>query len=307
MPLSRQRAAASARDARIASGCAAATDCGPTSGSDFQNRFRIPHILEFYAATEGNVSLYNVEGKTGAIGRVPPFLAHRFPLALVQFDPERGAPARDADGFCMRCATGEVGEAIGRIGNDAANAGGRFEGYTSAADSEQKILRDVFAPGDAWYRTGDLMRKDESGFYYFVDRIGDTFRWKGENVATSEVAEAITHFRASPTRMSTACGPRNGRPRRHGRRRREEGVDLAALRRHLDRRLPAYARPLFLRIQREIEVTATFKHKKSDLVREGYDPASATDAIYFNDPERQAFVRLDSALYERIQRQQVRV
>jgi fatty-acyl-CoA synthase len=280
----------------------------PDIWEDFQNRFRIPKILEFYAATEGNVSLYNAEGKTGAIGRVPSFLAHRFPLALVKFDSELGAPARDADGFCTRCAKGEVGEAIGKIGNGAVNAGGRFEGYTSAAASEQKILRSVFAPGDAWYRTGDIMRMDESGFYYFVDRIGDTFRWKGENVATSEVAEAITSF-PGISDANVYGVPVPGTEGRAGMAAvvAEEGVDLVALRRHLTGRLPAYACPLFLRIQREIEVTATFKHKKSDLVREGYNPASATDAIYFNDPERQAFVLLDTALYERIQRQQSRV
>ena len=161
----------------------------------FQSRFEIPRILEFYAATEGNVSLYNVEGKVGAIGRVPPFLAHRFPLALVQFDAVSGEPARDKDGRAIRCTTDEVGEAIGRIGRGTAEAGGgEFEGYTSAADSERKILRDVFEPGDAWYRTGDLMRMDGAGFYYFVDRIGDTFRWKGENVATSEVAAVLMDF-----------------------------------------------------------------------------------------------------------------
>src|SRR6201996_2705667 len=163
---------------------------------EFQSRFGIPRILEFYAATEGNVSLSNVEGKVGAVGRVPPFLTHRFPLALVAFDPASGEPRRDAAGRCVRCATGEAGEAIGRIAGAAQGTGssGEFEGYTSAAETERKILRDVFEPGDAWFRTGDLMRMDAGGFYYFVDRIGDTYRWKGENVATSEVAAALMEF-----------------------------------------------------------------------------------------------------------------
>src|SRR5438093_1079295 len=166
----------------------------PDVWEDFKRRFGIPRILEFYAATEGNVSMFNVEGKPGAIGRIPPFLAHRFPAALVRFDVAREAPARDAQGRCIRCATNEVGEAIGKIVEDPSNPGRRFEAYTSEEATEQKILRDVFEPGDAWFRTGDLMRRDEDDYYYFIDRVGDTFRWKGENVATLEVAEAICAF-----------------------------------------------------------------------------------------------------------------
>ena len=156
----------------------------------FQARFSIPQILEFYASTEGNFSLYNVEGKLGAIGRIPPLLAHRFPAAIVRLDAEVGMPVRNRDGLCVACARGEVGEAIGRIGT-ADEGGGRFEGYTNPAETEKKVLRDVFAKGDAWFRTGDLMMLDEGGFFHFVDRIGDTFRWKGENVAASEVTEAV--------------------------------------------------------------------------------------------------------------------
>ena len=164
--------------------------CAAISGKRFQARFAIPQILEFYAATEGNFSLYNVEGKPGAIGRIPPLLAHRFPAAIVRIDAELGIPVRTEDGLCIPCARGEVGEAIGRIGT-ADDGGGRFEGYTDAAETEKKILRDVLAQGDAWFRTGDLMKLDEGGYFHFVDRVGDTFRWKGENVATSEVTQAV--------------------------------------------------------------------------------------------------------------------
>ena len=159
----------------------------------FQARFGIPQILEFYAATEGNFSLYNVEGKPGAVGKIPAFLAHRFPAAIIRVDPELGIPIRSDDGLCIACPRGEVGEAIGRIGT-AGDAGGRFEGYTDAEETEKKILRNVLASGDAWFRTGDLMTLDKSGYFRFVDRVGDTFRWKGENVATSEVNEAILQF-----------------------------------------------------------------------------------------------------------------
>ena len=273
----------------------------------FPARFRIPRMLEFYAATEGNVSLYNVEGKIGAIGRVPSFLRHRFPLALVKFDAANAEPVRDGDGFCIRCESNEVGEAIGKIGNEG-RGGGEFEGYTKAEDSERKIVRNVFQPGDTWFRTGDLMRIDAAGFYYFVDRIGDTFRWKGENVATLEVAAAITAF--AGISEANAYGVRV--PGAEGAAGMaaivcEGQIDLARFRRHLARRLPAYARPLFLRLMPQIAVTATFKHTKNDLTREGYDPAATSDPIYFNDPERREFVRLDGALYARIQAGQVRL
>ncbi len=268
----------------------------------FQQRFAIPRILEFYAATEGNVSLYNVEGQVGAIGRVPAFLAHRFPLALVRCDALSGEPARDADGLCIRCATGEVGEALGLIRGGASASGGDFEGYTSAEDSERKILRDVFEHGDAWYRTGDLMRMDASGFCYFVDRIGDTFRWKGENVSTTEVAAAIAAFPGILEANVYGVGVAGTEGAAGMAAIVSDGtLDLAKLRKHLARRLPPYARPLFLRLVNRIEATATFKHAKNDLKREGYDPAATSDPIFFDDPARGAFVRLDRALYQRIQ------
>ncbi len=274
----------------------------------FQDRFAIPKILEFYAATEGNVSLYNVEGKVGAIGRLPSFLAHRFPLALVKSDSETQEPIRDETGLCVRCTTDEVGEAIGRIHYGAAHAAAEFEGYTDAAASQEKILRDVFERGDAWYRTGDLMRADAGGYFYFVDRVGDTFRWKGENVATSEVAAAIMAFPG--VAEATVYGvPVPGTEGAAGMAALvvDGTLDLPEMRKHLARALPAYARPLFLRIQDRIAVTATFKHQKAELVREGFDPAASGDAIYFDDPSQQAYVRLDGARFERIKAGAVRL
>src|SRR3989454_6629113 len=279
----------------------------PDIWSDFQTRFRIPQIFEFYAATEGNVSLFNIAGKPGAIGRVPSFLAHRYPATLVRFDVAKEEPVRNEQGFCIRCAPNEVGEAIGRILNDPSNIGSRFEGYTSTEASEQKILRDVFEPGDAWFRTGDLMRKDEQGFFYFVDRIGDTFRWKGENVATAEVSEAICAFPGvkEATVYGVAIPGTDGRAGMAALGAAYE-LDLSAFRTHLITRLPDYARPLFLRIRSEMELTATFKHPKTAFVRQGYDPSAIGDVMYFNDPEHHAFVRLDKATYDRIQTGQIR-
>jgi fatty-acyl-CoA synthase len=166
----------------------------------------------------------------------------------------------------------------------------------------------VFEPGDAWFRTGDLMRQDEQGFFYFVDRIGDTFRWKGENVATSEVSEAICAFPG--IKEATVYGV--AMPGADGRAGMatlvaDGTLDLAAFRAHLIDRLPDYARPIFLRVRDALEVTATFKHTKRALVQDGYDPSAIADAMYVHDRERQAFVRLDAALYDRIQRGEVRV
>ncbi|WJR79390.1 long-chain-acyl-CoA synthetase [Bradyrhizobium sp. NP1] len=266
----------------------------------FQARFAIPRILEFYAATEGNFSLYNVEGKVGAIGRIPALLAHRFPAAIIKVDPVRGVPLRDADGLCIACARGEVGEAIGRIGT-ADEGGGRFEGYTDAAETDKKILRDVQAKGDAWFRTGDLMRLDEQGFFHFVDRVGDTFRWKGENVATSEVTDAI---RDCPGVVdATVYGV--SVPGTDGRAGMaaiviDDRFDLGALPGHLSRRLPDYAHPLLVRISDELDATETFKQKKHQLAREGFDLRAIGDAMFFRDPETGAYRPIDAAAHKRI-------
>lgn len=268
----------------------------------FQERFSIPRILEFYASTEGGVSLFNAEGEPGAIGRIPPYLRHRFSPALVRLDVETGQPLRDDQGRCIRCAPNEIGEALGQVLSDAANIGSRFEGYSDPEASRKKLLCDVFEPGDAWVRTGDLMREDERGFFRFVDRIGDTFRWKGENVATTEVAEALCAFPGvnhasvygvslpgAEGRAGMAAIGANG------------DLDLEELRSHLVSRLPSYARPVFLRLQPEVEVTGTFKYSKTELVKQGYNPAATDDPVFFHHPETQAFVRLDRDLYSRIQ------
>lgn len=280
----------------------------PDVWDEFKDRFGIPRIFEFYASTEGGVSLFNAEGRRGAIGRIPPYLTHRFSPALVRFDVEKGEPVRDEQGFCVACASNEPGEALSKVSNDPSSVGSRFEGYSDERASEKKILRDVFQRGDAWVRTGDLMRKDDKGFFYFVDRVGDTFRWKGENVATSEVAEAICAFPG--VKHASVYGVTI--PATEGRAGMAALVavrplDLCAFRQHLREHLPPYARPVFLRLRDDIEVTGTFKYSKTDLVNQGYDPAATTDTIYFDNPESQAFHLLDETLYDRIQGGKIRI
>jgi fatty-acyl-CoA synthase len=274
----------------------------------FKQRFRIPQIVEFYAATEGNVSLFNFDGKEGAVGRLPWWVAFRFPTKIVRFDVETRQPVRDAQGFCIECGLDEPGEVIGKILKDASKPGARFEGYAAAAETDKKILRDVFEKGDLWFRTGDLMRKDADGYFYFIDRTGDTFRWKGENVSTTEVEAALGTFAGvqEASVYGVALAGHDGRAGMAAIVVRDD-IDLAALYAHLERRLPDYARPIFLRIRSEIDVTATFKQKKIDLVKQGFDPNLTADPIFFSDPRRKGFVRLDRALYEEITAGRIRL
>lgn len=265
----------------------------------FKDRFAIPRIVEFYAASEGTFSLYNLEGEPGAIGRIPAFLAHRFPAAIVRFDADRQAPYRDEQGRCQRVARGEAGEAIGRVSvRDPAH---RFEGYTDEGSTEAKILRDVFAEGDAWARTGDLMRVDARGFWRFVDRVGDTFRWKGENVSALEVATTLMRCPGvgDATVFGVAVPGADGRagmavltP--------SDSFDLARLAAHMRAELPAYARPIFLRLSAALEKTGTFKHRNADLVRAGFDPGASDDPLFVLSAGAQAYLPLDHDRHDAI-------
>jgi fatty-acyl-CoA synthase len=268
---------------------------------EFKTRFAIPRILEFYAATEGNLALFNFEGKPGAVGRIPWYLKANFPTRIVRFDVEKELPVRNAAGFCEEAPPGEVGEAIARIFKDPSKPAGRFEGYADTGQNGGKVLHDVFETGDTWFRSGDLMRRDAQGYFYFVDRIGDTFRWKGENVSTTEVSEALCTFPGitDANVYGVAIAGREGRAGMAAIMC-DSDIDLIALRSHLAARLPDYARPLFLRIRHEVDVTATFKQRKIDLLKDGFDPDAVRDPIFFDDPMRGAYVRLDGTLYRRV-------
>ena len=261
----------------------------PEVWTDFQKRFAIPEILEFYGSTEGNASIFNFDGKPGAIGRIPGYVKKRLNLRLVRFDMDAEEPIRGSNGLCQECRPGEIGEAVGLIGNDARH---EFAGYADKAASEKKILRDVFAKGDAWFRTGDLMRQDREGYFYFVDRIGDTYRWKGENVSTTEVAERLSEapgvaeaivygvpVPGSDGKAGMACLVIEGR---------FNAKDFAA---YVDAELAPFSRPVFLRLKKGLQTTGTFKYRKVDLVKEGFDPELVTDALYVRDAKG-AYVRL---------------
>ncbi|ADG11391.1 long-chain-acyl-CoA synthetase [Caulobacter segnis] len=269
----------------------------PDVWNDMLDRFKVGEVLEFYGATEGNVSLFNFDGKRGAIGRVPGYLRGKFNIRVVKFDVETETPVRGPDGCCIECAPGEVGECIGHIGGDARS---NYVGYADKAATEKKVLHDVFQKGDSWFRTGDLMRVDGDGYIYFVDRIGDTFRWKGENVATSEVAErlaAVEHV-LEVNVYGVPVGDLDGKAGMAALVADPE-FDLAAFAKYVDEHLPSYARPIFLRLQQAIETTGTFKYRKVDLVGDGFDPTRTKDPLYFRDPSK-GYVKITKAVFAKI-------
>jgi fatty-acyl-CoA synthase len=276
----------------------------PEIWRQFQDRFAIPRIVEFYGATEGNVSMLNYDGTVGAVGRVPDYLQWLLPSRVVRFDVEKEMPVRGPDGLCIECEPGEVGETLGGI---SSRAGREFEGYSNRAESDKKMLRDVFKRGDLWFRTGDLMRRDAHGYFYFVDRIGDTFRWKGENVSTGEVGEVLAAV--SGVREANVYGV--AVPGWDGRAGMAALVadgdfNLDDLSARLKARLAPYARPIFLRLSPRIEVTATFKQRKVDLVRQGFDPSSISDPLYFLDAASGRYEALTSQRYGQILAGQIR-
>jgi fatty-acyl-CoA synthase len=232
----------------------------------FRDRFGIPEILEFYAATEGNVTLYNCEGQVGSIGRVPRVLEPYFSIRLIRIDVETGEPVRGPDGFCVACGPDEPGEAVGLISDNRT-----FNGYSDAAASDRKILRDAFAAGDRWFRTGDLMRRDAAGFYYFLDRLGDTFRWKGENVSTTGVASVVAGY-PGITGAAVYGVVVKGHEGKAGMAAItiDAGFDPNGFPSYLADRLPGYARPLFVRVCSSLDTTNTFKLVKGRLQAEGY-------------------------------------
>lgn len=274
-----------------------------------QTRFGLKRILEFYGATEGNISLFNFDSKPGAVGRIPKWAEKRYRVKIVQYESETGQAARGADGFCIECAFGETGEVIAQIVNDPKSPSNKFDGYADKAATEKKVLRNAFAKGDAWFRSGDLMKRDALGYFYFQDRVGDTYRWKGENVSTGEVTAALTSFAdiEDANVYGVAVQGREGRAGMAALAPRDPGsIDLSALRAHVAQRLPEYARPMFLVIQHHIDLTGTFKQRKVEMVERGFDPSRTEDPIYFNDPRAQSFVRLDQSMFDQIQSGAVR-
>lgn len=267
----------------------------------FKKRFGIKRISEFYGASEGNVAFANLLNKDCTVGMT----SGR--VALVRYDVNTDEIVRDDDGRCIEVEPGEPGLLLGYIDEVAV-----FEGYTDPEATEKKIIRNAFEEGDAWFNSGDLMRVVDVGYslgydhYQFVDRVGDTFRWKSENVSTNEVGEILNGF--PQIRFSNVYGVEV--PGADGRAGMAavtlvEGVtelDLDAFSEYVNQNLPLYARPVFLRVQTDIEVTGTFKMMKGELRKQAYDLESIEDPIYLMKPHSDRYERLTADYLATIRR-----
>lgn len=259
----------------------------------------------------GTVSFWNTDNKDFSVGRVRPLVAKISPNYLVKFDFEKEAPIRDNKGHCIVCKDGEIGELISLIVQNEPSR--RFDGYTDKSATEKKILRNVFKEGDAYYRTGDLLYKDSQGYYYWGDRIGDTFRWKGENVATTEVEDILTrHENIAETVVYGVEVPHH-----------DGRAGMCALKLFIDDHtkfnfssffehcyssLPRYSIPLFIRITPQMDITGTFKYKKSDLKTQSFNPSKCgTDPIYFINFQKRTFELLDQKIIQAIENGEVKL
>ncbi|MNM10021.1 Long-chain-fatty-acid--CoA ligase FadD17 [compost metagenome] len=262
----------------------------PESWQRWVERFGPIQIFEGWGATEANANLINVDNYPGACGRVPDW--SRTNLRLVRYDIENACHPRDEQGFYQLCDVGEVGEAMGFIVDHPDIGGGRFEGYTCADASESKIRRNVLREGDAYWSSGDLLRQDADGYCYFVDRIGDTYRWKSENVSTQEVADALGDLpgleliniygvqvpghegRAGMAAVLMQPGQR---------------FDPEVFYALTERVLPRYAAPVFVRVSAAADLTSTFKLRKVDLQRQGYCPTACQDPLFIRDEQARRY------------------
>ncbi|XP_059495197.1 long-chain fatty acid transport protein 2-like [Stegostoma tigrinum] len=271
----------------------------PDVWKEFLNRFGNIQVCEFYGATEGNVGFFNNVGKIGASGRTSVFTRMFMPFHLVKYDVDREAPVRDANGHCIEVAKGETGLLIAKITPKAP-----FIGYAgNSVLTNQKHLRDVFCKGDLYFNSGDLMMLDNDNFIYFKDRIGDTFRWKGENVSTTEVADILSllDFVQDVCVYGVTVPGHEGRigmaaiQLQSGRK-----LERSQLYEYLRTHLPSYAWPRFVRVQKQIETTGTFKYYKVTLMKEGFNPMTIQEPLYFLDDQKRTYVPMDEQLYDSI-------
>lgn len=264
----------------------------------FQKRYKIPKIVEFFGATEGTAAFVNTWGRVGSCGRLSPLLNKISPTKsyIVRYDPKTDAPLRNKEGRCILCRIGEPGLLLGGIPNPALYAEGFYLGGKEM--NEKKYVRNAFVEGDAYFNYGDLLYYDKDYFIYFKDRMGDTFRWKGENVSTNEVANVLTGlpFIQDANVYGVEVPGADGRAGMAAILLKDT-VDvhtdlLPQIFHHCEENLPVYARPLFLRFIKEMPLTTTHKQKKVQYVKEGFNPAIISDPLFRVSAETKTYVPL---------------
>ncbi|XP_015258758.1 PREDICTED: long-chain fatty acid transport protein 6 [Cyprinodon variegatus] len=266
---------------------------------EFLSRFGDIKMCEVYGSTEGNLCFMNHVGRIGVVGRSNFFYRLLFKYDLVKYDMVKDEPVKDPQGFCQRVKQGETGLLLAKV-----SALSPFFGYAGNKQlTEKKLLRNVFVKGDVYFNTGDLMAEDQDGFICFRDRVGDTFRWKGENVATTEVTEILgqVDFIQEVNVFGVEVPGHEGRAGMAALTVRPQFTfDGHKLLEHALRDLPPYARPLFVRIQEVMEMTSTFKQQKFQLVQSGFNPSTISDPLYVLDYQQNSYIPLTEQIYQSI-------
>ncbi|XP_045634538.1 long-chain fatty acid transport protein 1 isoform X2 [Ursus americanus] len=272
----------------------------PAIWEEFTERFGVRQIGEFYGATECNCGIANMDGKVGSCGFNSRILPHVYPIRLVKVNEDTMELLRDAQGLCIPCQAGEPGLLVGQINQQDPLR--RFDGYISESATSKKIAHSVFRKGDSAYLSGDVLVMDELGYMYFRDRGGDTFRWRGENVSTTEVESVLSRLLGQTdvavygvavpgvegkAGMAAIADP-------HGQ------LSPDALYQELQKVLAPYARPIFLRLLPQVDTTGTFKIQKTRLQHEGFDPRQTSDRLFFLDLKQGHYLPLDQGVYTRI-------
>ncbi|WP_374571719.1 long-chain-acyl-CoA synthetase [Acinetobacter sp.] len=268
----------------------------PNIWNKFKQRFGIEEVLELYASSEGNVGFSNVFNFDNTVGFSPT------PYAIIQFDKEKNQPVRNAEGWCIKVKKGETGLLVGKITRRSP-----FDGYTDAEKNKAVIIKDLFKQGDAYFNTGDLVR--DIGFRHaqFVDRLGDTFRWKGENVSTTEVENALSEYEkiAEAVVYGVEIPHTNGRAGMAAITLADgaalDEADCGKMAAEFRKCLPAYAVPLFLRVQQQAETTGTFKYQKSKLKEQAFNPNATDERLLVLLPNSGAYCDLTAEIFDNIQ------
>ncbi|KAM3598443.1 uncharacterized protein V6R79_018075 [Siganus canaliculatus] len=272
----------------------------PSVWEAFTQRFGVTRIGEFYGATECNCSIANMDGKVGACGFNSRILPNVYPIRLVRVDEDSMELIRNSQGLCVPCRPGEPGILVGRINQEDPLR--RFDGYANQDATKKKIAHNVFKKNDSAYLSGDVLVMDELGYMYFRDRGGDTFRWRGENVSTTEV-EGIVSSLLDQTDVAVYGVSVPGVEGKAGMAAIADATgsfDSEGFLHKVQQALPQYARPVFLRISPHVDTTGTFKIQKTRLQREGYDPRLTTDQIYFLNARAARYEAVDEELYNAI-------